>query len=92
MLPNLECLVPLPTMEGSLQSVPSSFLMRFQLTIDNGFPRFQRASQEVSTPPQHFDESRQVNQHPPRDAICHIESNICVKQNIYFMALIDSNK
>ena len=26
-----------------------------------------------------------MNQCPPRDAICHIKSNIHVKQNIYFM-------
>ena len=84
MLPSLGCLVPLPSVEGSLQSVPSSFLMRFQLTIDNRFPRFQQVSQEASTPPQHS-ELRQVTQCPPRDAICHIEPNIHVKQNIYFM-------
>ena len=85
MLPNLGCLVPLPIMEGKLQSIPPSSLMGFQLKINNGFPRLQQASQEVSTPTQHSDELRQMNQHPPRDAICHIESNIHVKQNIYFM-------
>ena len=53
--------------------------------MDNGFPRFQRASQEASTPPQHSDESRQADQHPSRDAICRIESNIHVEQNIYFV-------
>ena len=85
MLPNLGHLVPLPTVEGKFQSVPPSSLMRFQLEIDNRFPRFQRVSQEALTPPQHSDESRQMNQCPPRDAICHIESNIRVEQNIYFM-------
>ena len=86
MLPNLGCLVPLPTMEGKLQSIPLSSLMGIQLKINNGFPRFQQAMQEVSTPPQHSDESRQqVNQHPPRDAICHTKSNIHFKQNIYFV-------
>ena len=83
MSPNLGCLVPLPTMQGNLQSVlhPS----RFQLAIDSRFPRFQRVSQEALTPPQHSDESRQANQHPPRDAICRIKSNICDEQTIYFM-------
>ena len=59
--PSLGHLVPLPTMEDSLQSAPSSFLMRFWLTINNRFPRFQWASQEASTPLQHSDELRQVN-------------------------------
>ena len=85
MLPNLGCLVPLPTMEGKLQSIPPSSLMGFLLKINNRFPGFQQMSQEVLTPPQHSDESRQTNHCPPRDAICHIESNIHVKQNIYFM-------
>ena len=85
MLPNLGCLVPLPTVEGRLQSVTSSSLMGFQLEINNGFPRFQQASQEALIPPQQSDESRQTNQCPPRDAICRIESNIRVEQNIYFM-------
>ena len=61
MLPNLGHLVPLPTMEGKLQSIPPSSLMGFRLKINNGFPRFQRASQEVLTPPQHSDELRQMN-------------------------------
>ena len=78
-------LVPLPTMEGKLQSIPLSSLMGIRLKINNGFPRFQQASKEVSTPSQHSDELRQMNQCPPRDAICHIKSNICIEQNIYFM-------
>ena len=85
MLPNLGRLVSLPTVEGKLQSVPPSSLMGIQLEINNGFPRFQQASQETSTPPQHSDELRQTNQCPPRDAICHIKLNNCVKQNIYFV-------
>ena len=72
-------------MEGKLQSIPPPFLMGIQLKINNGFPRFQQASQEVSTPPQHSDELRQMNQCPPRDAMCCIESNIHIKQNIYFV-------
>ena len=66
-------------------SVPLSSLMGIQLQINKGFPRFQRASQGASIPPQHSGESRQTNRHPPRDAICPIESNICIKQNIYFV-------
>ena len=58
------------------------FLIGIRLKINNRFPRFQQVSQEVSTPPQHSGESRQMNQCPPRNAICH---NICSKQNIYFM-------
>ena len=85
MLPNLGCLVPLPTMEGNLQSIPPSSLTGFQLKVNNGFSRFQQLSQEASTPPQHSDESRQMNKCQPRDAICCIESNICVEQNIYFV-------
>ena len=91
MSPSLGHLVPLPTMEGKLQNIPLSFLTRFQLAIDSRFPRFQRAFQEVSTPPQHSDELRQANQFPPRDAICHIESNIHDEQNIYFVDA-DSDK
>ena len=55
-------------------------------------PRFQRVSQEASTTPQHSDESRQMNQCPPRDAICHIKSNIHVKQNFILWMLIDPDK
>ena len=49
-------------------------------------------SQEASTPPQQSDESRQMNQCPPRDAICHIELNIHNVQNIYLWALISSDR
>ena len=49
-------------------------------------------SQEVLTPPQQSDESRQVNQGPPRGAICHIELNICNEQNIYLWVLINSDR
>ena len=66
-------------------SIPLPFLTGIQLKISNRFPGFQRASQEASTPPQHSGELRQTNQHPQRDAICHIESNIHIEQNIYFM-------
>ena len=66
-------------------NVPLPFLMGIQLQITHGFPRFQQASQEASTPPQHSGELRQMNQHPPRDAICRIESNIHIEQNIYFV-------
>ena len=75
-------------MEGKFQSFLLSSLMRFQLEINNGFPTFQQASQETLTSPQHSGELRQMNQCPPRDAICHIESNILVEQNIYF---VDAN-
>ena len=74
MLPNLVHLVPLPTMEGKLQSLPPSSLTGFQFKINNSFPRFWGVSQEALTPLQHSDESRKMNQCPPRDATCHIES------------------
>ena len=66
-------------------SIPPSFLMGIWLKINHRFPRFQQASWEAWTPPQHSVELRQMYQHPPRDAICCIESNIPIKQNIYFM-------
>ena len=58
MLPKLGHLVPLPTMEGKLKSVPPSFLTGIRLEINNRFPRFQQASQEALTPPPHSDELR----------------------------------
>ena len=66
-------------------SIPLPFLTGIQLEINHGFPRFQRASQEVLTPPQHSGESRQMYQHPSRDATCHIKSNIHIEENIYFV-------
>ena len=63
-----------------------------QLEINHGFSRFQRVSQEALTPQQHSGESRQMYQCPPRDTICHIESNIRIEQNIYFMDADNSDK
>ena len=56
--------------------------MGIWLKINHRFPRFQQASQEVSTPSQHSGELRQT---VLGDAIFHIESNIHIKQNIYFV-------
>ena len=85
MLPKLGMLSASPHCGRQTPSVPPPFLMGIQLQISNGFPRFQQASQEASTSPQHSGELRQMNQCPPRDTICHIKSSICIEQNIYFM-------
>ena len=66
-------------------SIPPSFLTGIQLKLNHRFPRFQRASQEASTAPQHSGESDELYQHTPRDATCRIEPNIRIEQNIYLM-------
>ena len=65
----------------------SSTLLDVNLTQKStvGFLDSSKHLREVLTPPQHSDELRQMNQCPPRDGICCIKSNICIKQNIYFV-------
>ena len=83
--------VPLPTVESKLQAIPPSSFTGFRLEINNGFPRFQQASQEALTPPLHSDESRQISAHPEMPFAASNQTFVLNKTFILWM-LIDSNK
>ena len=65
--------------------IPLSFLMGIQLKITTGFLDSSEHLRRCRLLHNTLVSRDKLNQHPPRDTICCIQSNICIEQNIYFV-------